>query len=159
MKKLMKWAHIFCEDVFHSCLLYFCGIHLQNVYKAENRLLFWLLICFAFLIALAILTLLLCCACPWCPLYNATRWVFSLFWFFVIIAVGEKTKRILQPVHNSSCSKFRLEFFFTKSTNCTNLISIWLDRDFEWFLINYYYRSLNKMHVTIKNCQNSDQIH
>lgn len=46
---------------------------LQNVYKAENRVLFWLLIFFALLIALAILTLLLCCACPWCPLYNATR--------------------------------------------------------------------------------------
>lgn len=47
--------------------------HLQNVYKAENRLLFWLLIIFAFLIALAILILLLCCTCPWCPLYNTAR--------------------------------------------------------------------------------------
>lgn len=53
---------------------------LQSVYKAENRVLFWILIAFALLIALAILTLLLCCACPWCPLYHATRWVWICFW-------------------------------------------------------------------------------
>ncbi|XP_065090429.1 cadherin-86C isoform X2 [Ochlerotatus camptorhynchus] len=43
------------------------------LYKAENRVLFWLLIFLAILLALGILTLLLCCICPWCPLYAATR--------------------------------------------------------------------------------------
>ncbi|XP_064554419.1 cadherin-86C isoform X2 [Drosophila montana] len=41
-------------------------------YKAENKVLFWLLILLATLIALTILILLLCCICSWCPLYNAT---------------------------------------------------------------------------------------
>lgn len=59
------------------------GINLQNVYKAENRLLFWLLIIFAFLIALAILTLLLCCTCPWCPLYDTARWVITITILFL----------------------------------------------------------------------------
>ncbi|XP_055642626.1 cadherin-86C isoform X3 [Toxorhynchites rutilus septentrionalis] len=43
------------------------------LYKAENRVLFWLLIFLAILLALGVLTLLLCCICPWCPLYAATR--------------------------------------------------------------------------------------
>ncbi|EDS31391.1 cadherin [Culex quinquefasciatus] len=43
------------------------------LYKAENRVLFWLLIFLAIMLALGILTLLLCCICPWCPLYAATR--------------------------------------------------------------------------------------
>ncbi|XP_055601879.1 cadherin-86C isoform X2 [Uranotaenia lowii] len=43
------------------------------LYKAENKVLFWLLIFLAILLALGILTLLLCCICPWCPLYAATR--------------------------------------------------------------------------------------
>ncbi|XP_041766213.1 cadherin-86C isoform X4 [Anopheles merus] len=42
------------------------------LYKAENRVLFWLLIFLAVLLALGILTLLLCCICPRCPL-NATN--------------------------------------------------------------------------------------
>uniref|UniRef100_A0A182W532 Cadherin domain-containing protein n=1 Tax=Anopheles minimus TaxID=112268 RepID=A0A182W532_9DIPT len=42
------------------------------LYKAENRVLFWLLIFLAILLALGILTLLLCCICPRCPL-NATN--------------------------------------------------------------------------------------
>ncbi|XP_030564312.1 cadherin-86C [Drosophila novamexicana] len=41
-------------------------------YKAENKVLFWLLILLATLVALTILILLLCCICSWCPLYNAT---------------------------------------------------------------------------------------
>jgi hypothetical protein len=45
----------------------------QNVYKAENRVLFWLLIILALLLAIGILTLLLCCICSWCPLYAASR--------------------------------------------------------------------------------------
>lgn len=45
----------------------------QNLYKAENKILFWLLIAFAALIIAIILALLLCCICPWCPLYGATR--------------------------------------------------------------------------------------
>jgi hypothetical protein len=46
---------------------------LQNLYKAENRVLFWLLIFLALLLAIGILTLLLCCICSWCPLYAASR--------------------------------------------------------------------------------------
>ncbi|KAM7360298.1 cadherin 86C isoform 2-T13 [Cochliomyia hominivorax] len=45
---------------------------LQTLYKAENKLLFWLLILLATLVALTILILLLCCICSWCPLYGAT---------------------------------------------------------------------------------------
>ncbi|XP_055908352.1 cadherin-86C [Eupeodes corollae] len=41
------------------------------LYKAENKLLFWLLILLATLVALTILILLLCCICSWCPLYGA----------------------------------------------------------------------------------------
>ncbi|XP_017055208.1 cadherin-86C isoform X2 [Drosophila ficusphila] len=40
-------------------------------YKAENKVLFWLLILLATLVALTILILLLCCICSWCPLYGA----------------------------------------------------------------------------------------
>lgn len=57
-----------CADDFTWPLFFF-----QNLYKAENKILFWLLIAFAALIAAIILALLLCCICPWCPLYNATR--------------------------------------------------------------------------------------
>uniref|UniRef100_A0A336M400 CSON011767 protein n=1 Tax=Culicoides sonorensis TaxID=179676 RepID=A0A336M400_CULSO len=45
-----------------------------NVYRAENKVLFWLLMFFALLLALGILTLLFCCICSWCPLYAASRW-------------------------------------------------------------------------------------
>uniref|UniRef100_A0A1I8N8Q9 Cadherin domain-containing protein n=1 Tax=Musca domestica TaxID=7370 RepID=A0A1I8N8Q9_MUSDO len=45
----------------------------DTLYKAENKLLFWLLILLATLVALTILILLLCCICSWCPLYGATR--------------------------------------------------------------------------------------
>jgi hypothetical protein len=48
-------------------------LSLQSAYKAENRVLFWLLILLALLLALGILTLLLCCICSWCPLYAASR--------------------------------------------------------------------------------------
>ncbi|XP_054734543.1 cadherin-86C [Anastrepha obliqua] len=44
---------------------------LQTLYKAENKLLFWLLILLATLVALTILILLLCCICSWCPLYGS----------------------------------------------------------------------------------------
>ncbi|XP_004524319.1 cadherin-86C isoform X2 [Ceratitis capitata] len=43
----------------------------DTLYKAENKLLFWLLILLATLVALTILILLLCCICSWCPLYGA----------------------------------------------------------------------------------------
>uniref|UniRef100_W8B9X2 Cadherin-86C n=1 Tax=Ceratitis capitata TaxID=7213 RepID=W8B9X2_CERCA len=45
----------------------------DTLYKAENKLLFWLLILLATLVALTILILLLCCICSWCPLYGAAR--------------------------------------------------------------------------------------
>lgn len=59
------------ENNHKSCLSSFN--FLQNVYKAENRVLFWLLIFLALLLAIGILTLLLCCICSWCPLYAASR--------------------------------------------------------------------------------------
>ncbi|EDV93857.1 GH18064 [Drosophila grimshawi] len=43
----------------------------QTQYKAENKVLFWLLILLATLVALTILILLMCCICSWCPLYGA----------------------------------------------------------------------------------------
>lgn len=45
----------------------------DTLYKAENKLLFWLLIFLATLVALTILILLLCCICSWCPLYGTAR--------------------------------------------------------------------------------------
>ncbi|XP_036321242.1 cadherin-86C-like [Rhagoletis pomonella] len=45
-------------------------VETDTLYKAENKLLFWLLILLAALVALTILILLLCCICPWCPLYG-----------------------------------------------------------------------------------------
>ncbi|XP_002137604.3 cadherin-86C isoform X1 [Drosophila pseudoobscura] len=44
---------------------------LQTQYKAENKVLFWLLILLATLVAFTVLILLLCCICSWCPLYGA----------------------------------------------------------------------------------------
>ncbi|KNC26090.1 Cadherin-86C [Lucilia cuprina] len=43
----------------------------DTLYKAENKLLFWLLILLAILVALAIPILLLCSICSWSPLYGA----------------------------------------------------------------------------------------
>lgn len=57
----------------HFFFFYFISIHIQNVYQAENRVYFWLLIILSLLLALGILTLLLCCICSWCPLYAASR--------------------------------------------------------------------------------------
>ncbi|XP_063705343.1 cadherin-86C [Culicoides brevitarsis] len=45
-----------------------------NIYRAENKVLFWLLMLFSLLLALGVLVLLLCCVCSWCPLYAASRW-------------------------------------------------------------------------------------
>lgn len=45
----------------------------QTVYKAENKLLFWLLIILVLLILLAIAALIICCICPGCPFYMAPR--------------------------------------------------------------------------------------
>ncbi|XP_015606169.1 cadherin-86C [Cephus cinctus] len=44
-----------------------------TVYKAENKLLLWLLIFLGLLMALAALALILCCICPGCPFYMAPR--------------------------------------------------------------------------------------
>ncbi|XP_026823897.1 uncharacterized protein LOC105277425 isoform X1 [Ooceraea biroi] len=44
-----------------------------TVYKAENKLLFWLLIILALLMLLAIAALIVCCICPGCPFYMAPR--------------------------------------------------------------------------------------
>ncbi|XP_034826855.1 cadherin-86C [Maniola hyperantus] len=45
----------------------------SGVYKAESRLLFWLLILLAILIALVLLLLICCCICDGCPLYMPPR--------------------------------------------------------------------------------------
>ncbi|XP_076302670.1 cadherin-86C-like, partial [Lasioglossum baleicum] len=44
-----------------------------TVYKAENKLLFWLLIILGLLMLLAIAALIVCCICPGCPFYMAPR--------------------------------------------------------------------------------------
>ncbi|XP_070150404.1 cadherin-86C-like [Polyergus mexicanus] len=44
-----------------------------TVYKAENKLLFWLLIILGLLMLLAIAALIICCICPGCPFYMAPR--------------------------------------------------------------------------------------
>ncbi|XP_076655564.1 uncharacterized protein LOC143360517 [Halictus rubicundus] len=44
-----------------------------TVYKAENKLLFWLLIILGLLMLLAIIILITCCICPGCPFYMAPR--------------------------------------------------------------------------------------
>ncbi|XP_072750510.1 uncharacterized protein [Anoplolepis gracilipes] len=44
-----------------------------TVYKAENKLLFWLLIILGLLMMLAIAALIICCICPGCPFYMAPR--------------------------------------------------------------------------------------
>ncbi|XP_034949613.1 uncharacterized protein [Chelonus insularis] len=43
------------------------------VYKAENKLLFWLLIILGLLVLAAIIILIVCCICPGCPFYMAPR--------------------------------------------------------------------------------------
>lgn len=43
------------------------------MYKAENKLLFWLLIILGLLMLLAIAALIICCICPGCPFYMAPR--------------------------------------------------------------------------------------
>ncbi|XP_039305900.1 cadherin-86C isoform X3 [Solenopsis invicta] len=44
-----------------------------TVYKAENKLLFWLLIILGLLMLIAIAALIICCICPGCPFYMAPR--------------------------------------------------------------------------------------
>ncbi|KZC14888.1 Cadherin-86C [Dufourea novaeangliae] len=44
-----------------------------TVYKAENKLLIWLLIILGLLMLLAIAILIICCICPGCPFYMAPR--------------------------------------------------------------------------------------
>ncbi|CAG5108414.1 Similar to Cad86C: Cadherin-86C (Drosophila melanogaster) [Cotesia congregata] len=43
------------------------------VYRAENKLLFWLLIILGLILLAAIITLIVCCICPGCLLYMAPR--------------------------------------------------------------------------------------
>ncbi|XP_052756113.1 cadherin-86C [Galleria mellonella] len=45
----------------------------SNLYRAESRLLFWLLILLAILVALVLLLLICCCICEGCPLYMPPR--------------------------------------------------------------------------------------
>ncbi|CAK1540663.1 unnamed protein product [Leptosia nina] len=45
----------------------------SSLYRAENRLLFWLLILLAILVALVLLLLICCCICEGCPLYMPPR--------------------------------------------------------------------------------------
>ncbi|KAJ6639440.1 Cadherin-86C, partial [Pseudolycoriella hygida] len=47
----------------------------EIIFRAENRVLFWLLIFLALTIAISILILLSCCICSWCPLYAVSRYV------------------------------------------------------------------------------------
>ncbi|XP_034662090.1 cadherin-86C isoform X2 [Drosophila subobscura] len=47
------------------------SLQTNTQYKAENKVLFWLLILLATLVAFTVLILLLCCICSWCPLYGA----------------------------------------------------------------------------------------
>ncbi|KAL0125361.1 hypothetical protein PUN28_004475 [Cardiocondyla obscurior] len=44
-----------------------------TVYKAENKLLLWLLIILGLLMLLAIAAIIICCICPGCPFYMAPR--------------------------------------------------------------------------------------
>ncbi|XP_043267820.1 uncharacterized protein Cad86C [Venturia canescens] len=44
-----------------------------TVYKAENRLLLWLLIILGLLMLAALIALIICCICPGCPFYMAPR--------------------------------------------------------------------------------------
>ncbi|CAL7943924.1 unnamed protein product [Xylocopa violacea] len=44
-----------------------------TVYKAENKLLIWLLIILGLLMLLAVAALIVCCICPGCPFYMAPR--------------------------------------------------------------------------------------
>ncbi|XP_043529529.1 cadherin-86C isoform X2 [Frieseomelitta varia] len=44
-----------------------------TVYKAENKLLIWLLVILGLLMLLAIAALIICCICPGCPFYMAPR--------------------------------------------------------------------------------------
>lgn len=46
---------------------------LQTVYKAENKLLTWLLILLGLLILAALVTAILCCVCSSCPFYMEPR--------------------------------------------------------------------------------------
>ncbi|XP_075974106.1 cadherin-86C-like [Anticarsia gemmatalis] len=45
----------------------------SGLYRAESRLLFWLLILLAILVALVLLLLICCCICEGCPLYMPPR--------------------------------------------------------------------------------------
>ncbi|CAB3248000.1 unnamed protein product [Arctia plantaginis] len=45
----------------------------SGIYRAESRLLFWLLILLAILVALVLLLLICCCICEGCPLYMPPR--------------------------------------------------------------------------------------
>ncbi|RVE52966.1 hypothetical protein evm_002443 [Chilo suppressalis] len=45
----------------------------SNLYRAESRLLFWLLILLAILVAIVLLLLICCCICEGCPLYMPPR--------------------------------------------------------------------------------------
>lgn len=45
----------------------------QTVYKAENKLLTWLLALLGLFLLAAIVTLVLCCICPSCPFYMEPR--------------------------------------------------------------------------------------
>ncbi|CAG4973816.1 unnamed protein product [Parnassius apollo] len=45
----------------------------SGLYKADSRLLFWLLILLAILVALVLLLLICCCICEGCPLYMPPR--------------------------------------------------------------------------------------
>lgn len=49
------------------------GILFQTVYRAENKLLTWLLVILGLLMLAAIIALIICCICPTCPFYMAPR--------------------------------------------------------------------------------------
>lgn len=66
---VIKLLYKFALKVFYFKKVTF----FQTVYKAENKLLFWLLIILGLLMLLAVAILIACCICPGCPFYMAPR--------------------------------------------------------------------------------------
>ncbi|XP_058798791.1 cadherin-86C [Phymastichus coffea] len=62
----LSFIKVFARNEYYMILL-------QTVYKAENKLLTWLLILLGLLIFTALVTIILCCACSSCPFYMEPR--------------------------------------------------------------------------------------
>ncbi|GAB0091959.1 cadherin-86C-like [Sergentomyia squamirostris] len=70
---ISKIQHRLSQSNITGGIISYGDAEYTSTQKAENRLLFWLLIFLALLIALLILTLLFCCICSWCPLYGFSK--------------------------------------------------------------------------------------